>query len=352
MCPLSVGALCRGRAGFSRGLVGCILLLSLQAVAEALTSVTTYHNDPQRTGWNSSENILTPSKVTSKTFGLIASVALDAQVDAQPLVVANQTIAGQGVHTVVYVATEGNSVYAIDASSGEILNSVYLGAPVQTTVAPCTFIGLPITGILGTPTIDVSKQTIYLVADTLVGGTPTYLLHALNLQTLKDLPGSPVTVSASHLLVNGSQSAFNPNYQRQRPALLESSGNIYAAFGSFCFDSDAQSSRGWLLGWNAGTLAALNANELTNTLFSTDSNYDFYLSSIWMSGSGVAADSLGNVFFTTGNSDYQEYTYTGTTNIQESVVKMGPALTSVLDLFTPANVFTLDQFDNDYSAVE
>jgi len=160
-------------SGFLAGLVACALLLSLRGVAQALTSVTTYHNDPQRTGWNPLEQTLTPANVTSHTFGLIASVPLDDQVDAQPLVVANQMIAGQGVHTVVYVATERNTVYAIDSSSGQILKSTHLGAPVPTP--SCSIHdSLPNAGILGTPTIDVGMQAIYLVANTLVGGQSAY----------------------------------------------------------------------------------------------------------------------------------------------------------------------------------
>jgi hypothetical protein len=66
-----------------------------------------------------------------------------------------------------------------------------------------------------------------------------------------------------------------------------------------------------------------------------------------MSGVGPADDGAGNIFFVTGNSDRFLNTYTGTTNIQESVVKMPEALSGVLDLFTPSNVFTLDQNDWD-----
>jgi hypothetical protein len=337
---------------FLAGLLACALALSFGAIARAQTSVTTYHNDPQRTGWNPSEAALTPANVTPTTFGLIASVALDDEVDAQPLVVANQTIKGQGVHTVVYVVTESNTVYAIDSLSGKILlPPVNLGAPVPSPGGCST--QPSIGGILSTPTIDVAKQKIYLMAYTLVSGQATFKLHALNLQTLQDGPGSPINVSASHTLANGSSTTLNPAFQRQRPALLESSGNIYAAFGAACpNDFRAGHSRGWLLGWNAGTLAALGANEVTDTLATARTNIsgeNYFLSSIWMSGYGVAADAQGNVFFTTGNSDPFHDTYTGTTNIQESAVKMPPALTSVLDLFTPANVFTLDLHDTDYS---
>ena len=192
-----------------------------------------------------------PSNVTATTFGLIASVTLDDQVDAQPLVVANQIIQGQGMHTVVYIATENNTVYAIDSSTGSILKTANLGAPVPRPLG-CTLNG-PNVGITGTPTIDVEKQTIYVMAYTLVAGQPNYRLHALNLQTLQDKAGSPINVTASHRLTDGSRLSFNSQVERQRPALLESDGNIYAGFSSFC-DFSPGSSRG---GFWAGTLEAL-----------------------------------------------------------------------------------------------
>jgi hypothetical protein len=331
------------------GLLACFFGLTFYGVVQAQTSVTTYHDDNLRTGWNPSESILTPSNVTPTTFRMISSVALDDLVDAQPLVVANQTIAGQGVHNVVYVATENNTVYAIDSSIGSILQKVNLGAPVPMPLG-CNNNG-PNVGITGTPTIDVQNQTIYVMAYTLVAGQPTYRLHALQLQSLQEEAGSPITVVASHSLANGSQYSFIPKVQRQRPGLLESNGNIYAGFGSFC-DFATGRSRGWLLGWNAQTLTPLAANELTDRRASAPipGGGSWFLSSIWMSGDGIADDEAGNVFFVTGNSDKYVNTYTGTTNIQESVVKMPEALTSVLDLFTPSNFFSLDQHDTDYSS--
>jgi FG-GAP-like repeat len=320
------------------------VLANFGCTAEAPT--VTYHNDAQRTGWNPKESTLTTDNVGPSTFGLIASVPLDDQVDTQPLVVANQMIEGQGeLHTVVYVATEGNTVYAIDSSSGSILRTGRLGAPVPEPLG-CVNNG-PNVGITGTPTIDAHRQTMYVVAYTLIGGQPTYQLHALNISTLEDEPGSPITIAGSHALANGSIFNFDPAVQRQRPALLQSRGKIYAGFGSFC-DWKQDKSRGWVLGWNAATLAPLGANELTNTLTTAGgdgcSSGPCYLSSVWMSGYGVAADQSGSPYFVTGNSGAA---YTGTSNIQESGVKMSGDLSSVEDLFTPSNVSSLDGGDND-----
>src|SRR5208282_3365858 len=111
-------------------------------------------------------------------------------------------------------------------------------------------------------------------------------------------------------------------------------------------DLSANLSRGWLLGWTAGSLTPFPSNQL-NDLQATDED-TFFLSSIWMSGYGPSTDDEGNILFVTGNSDPN--TYDGITNIQESVVKMSPALTTVLDLFTPDDQVSLDQGDVDFGS--
>jgi len=321
--------------------IGTLVALSNE-VTVGCTSVTTYHNDNQRTGWNQHENTLTPANVNAADFGLVPlaqnPVPLDDQVDAQPLIVTGQNIEGQGVHTVVYVATENNSVYAIDSWSGQVLKHVNLGTPVPESALPgsCNN-NAPNVGINSTPTIDVRAQTLYVIDFVMLGGTPTHRLHALDLSTLKDKPGSPVTISASQTLTDGTSYTFAASNHRQRSALLEANGNIYAGFASFC-DIKADLSRGWLLGWNRSSLAGLPANQLNDRDVTPS---PFYLSSIWMSGYGVAADGNGDLFFVTGNSDPNKDTYTGSTNIQESVVKLSPDLTTIKDLFTPCNVFNM-----------
>jgi len=318
------------------------------AVAVGQISVTTYHYDNNRTGWNSKESILTPANVNKTSFGLLHTVTVDDQVDAQPLVVPGVLItAGQyegTTHDVVYVATGNNTVYAIDTNSGTILLSRNLGAPVPMPLG-CNNNG-PNVGITSTPVIDAASKILYLMAYTQKNGVQSYELHALALGSLTDAV-SPELVKASHTLNDGTKFTFNATYQRQRPALLLANGSIYAGFGSFC-DFSGNLSRGWLLGWTAGTLTPFTSNRL-NDVQATDPD-SFFLSSIWMSGYGPAVDDSGNILFVTGNSDYSGTTYDGVTNIQESVVKVSPTLTTVEDLFTPSNQASLDSIDEDFGS--
>ncbi len=344
MTPLRLHAHIRGLAGIA-SLVSFLLLLNFSAFAQ--TAVTTYHNDNNRTGWNSAETSLTPATVNSSSFGVLAKVALDDQVDAQPLVVPGVNITAgknQGVHDVVYVVTGNDTVYAIDANIGTVLLSQSLGKPVTWPLG-CNNNG-PNVGIDSTPVIDLSSNTIYVIAYTQDSTGPAYRIHALDLGSLTDKI-TPTVVAASHTLLDGTTFNFNATYQRQRPALLLANGNIYAGFGSFC-DFSANLSRGWLLGWNAATLAPLSANRMNDT--QPNSPDSFFLSSIWMSGYGPAADDSGNILFVTGNSDYSGTTYDGVSNIQESVVKVSSDLTTVLDLFTPSNQSNLDQGDTDFGS--
>jgi outer membrane protein assembly factor BamB len=325
----------------------CILVFASASTAAAQTSVTTYHNDNYRTGWNSSETVLTPANVNSTSFGLLITVRLDDQVDAQPLVVPGVNITAgnnRGTHDVVYVVTENDTVYAIDANAGTLLWNVSLVKPVSQPLG-CNNNG-PNVGITSTPVIDTGSNTLYVMAYTQDSTGPAYRLHALDLGSLADKV-APEVVKASHTLSNGTTFVFNPTYQRQRPGLLLANGNIYAGFGSFC-DFSANVSRGWLLGWNAATLAPLSADRLNDTQPTSPSH--FFLSSIWMSGYGPAADDSGDVLFVTGNSDPSGTTYDGVTNIQESVVKVAPNLTNVVDLFTPSNQSGLDQGDVDFGS--
>jgi hypothetical protein len=327
-----------------------VLAISVFVSASALlaagqTAVTTYHYDNYRTGWNQNESVLTPANVTKATFGLLHTVTLDDQVDAQPLVVPGVIITAgnnQGTHDVAYIATEHNTVYAIDVHTGTVLLNPNFGTPVTWPLG-CNNNG-PSVGINSTPVIDPASNTLYVMIYTQDKTGPAYRLHALDLGSLTDKV-TPQVVTASQTLNNGTTFNFNAAYQRQRPALLLANGSVYAGFGSFC-DFAANVSRGWLLGWTAGSLTPFPSNQL-NDLQATNRD-TFFLSSIWMSGYGPAADDAGNILFVTGNSDSN--TYDGVTNIQESVVKVSNTLNGVIDLFTPDNQVSLDQEDGDFGS--
>jgi hypothetical protein len=328
----------------------CLAAIALMAGCERHRAVTTYHYDNLRTGWNSEEHRLTPAKVGGPRFGLLHTVTLDDQVDTQPLVTPDERIMGgssPGKHDVVYVATEGNTIYAIDASSGAVLLSRNFGTPVPQSALPgmCGNNG-PNVGIDGTPVLDRETNSMYVIVYTYESSVPIYRIHALDLSTLSDRVPA-VVVAGSHTLTDGTTFSFNAAFQRQRPALVLAHANVYAGFGSFC-DIRADVSRGWVLGWQAGTLTPLPANQLNDRQATSPDS--FFLSSIWMSGYGIAADSSGNLYFVTGNSDYSGATYDGTTNIQESVVKMSPDLTTVQSLFTPSDQSSLDMGDADYGS--
>ena len=342
------------------------LLCSVQAMAAPTPpkgAVLTWHDDNFRTGWQQQETILTTSTIGS--LGISFSVGLADQVDAQPLVIPG-FING---HDIVFVADESNNVYQIDASTGAILNQVNLGSPVPRPFSCGN--GGPNVGIDSTPVIDWVSRTLFVVAYVNVGGaTPTYFLHALDLNTLADKVSPPLTVSASHLQTDGATLlTFDATYQRQRAALLFANGKVYAAFASYC-DFQANHSRGWLLGWswNGSALAALAGNQLDDRQPSPPAT--FLLDSIWMSGAGPASDESGNLIFSTGNSAPSTWTDTtpcsGTatgkvptsvpcSNIQESVVKLKGDLTGVTGLFSPnaqygsfsPNTTAMDQADED-----
>src|ERR1019366_322808 len=335
------------RIGGTAVLAVLVFISAGALLAAGQVAVPTYHYDNNRTGWNKHETVLTPANVGIPSFGWLRTVALDDQVDAQPLVVPGvQITAGQyqGSHDVVYVATEGNTVYAIDVHSGTVLLSPRFGTPVPMPLG-CNNNG-PNVGINSTPVIDPDSKTLYVMVYTQDPSGPAYRLHALDLGNLKDKV-KPEVVRASHSLTDGTTFTFNATYQRQRPGLLLANGSIYAGFGSFC-DYGANLSRGWLLGWTAGTLQPFPSNRLNDQ--QSTSPDAFFLSSIWMSGYGPSTDDEGNILFATGNSDPSGSAYDGVTNIQESVVKVSPTLTTVLDLFTPSNQAALDRQDNDFGS--
>jgi len=299
----------------------------------ALAGVYTWKYDNTRQGQNTSEATLTRANVNPQQFGKIASYALDGYAYAQPLYVSG-VATSTGVYNVVYVATEHDTVYAFDAdgeAAAPLWKVSFINPPGIIPVPPAdtgeTGDLIPECGISGTPVIDPSTQTLYVVVNTKEAGpTYPYRLHALDLRTGAEKPGSPVTISASA----GSVS-FDPLTHLQRPGLLLLNGAVYVAFGSH---GDRSTWQGWVLGYNAATLAPAGVY-LTAPGGSAGS-------AIWQGGAGPAADSSGGIYFETGNGPYDG------TNMGDSVVKLGTngGLTRA-DWFTPSDQATYQSADVD-----
>src|SRR5260370_8355051 len=104
--------------GMPRLGVATLLLLLVAATIPALANdVLTYHNDLSRTGQNLNETILTTSNVNSAGFGLLFTMKVDSNIDAQPLYVSGLTIGG-GSRNVGYTVTGNDSAYAFGADTG------------------------------------------------------------------------------------------------------------------------------------------------------------------------------------------------------------------------------------------
>src|ERR1700732_1477378 len=211
-------------------LIGLCCALRWMAVAQ--TNVTTFHNDNARTGQNANETVLTPSTVNSNHFGKLFSLTVDGDVYAQPLYVANVSING-GTRHVLYVATEHDSVYAIDADSGMVywhVNLIPLGGSTVDSItdAACRDL-VPEIGITGTPVIDPSTNTIYLVAKTKESGNFFQRLHAIDLVTHAEKFGGPVVISATVPgtgdASSGGNASFDPLKENQRPGRLLANGH-------------------------------------------------------------------------------------------------------------------------------
>lgn len=277
-------------------LARCGAALACAAALNAQVNVLTWHNDNARTGQNLQETLLTTRSVRFQTFGRLATLSVDGKVDAQPLSVSGLAIPGQGSHNVLYVATEHGSLYAFDADNFAPLRQVSLLGPGETPSdnRACSQI-VPEIGITATPAIDLEagpNGTIFVVAMSKDSSQRYHQrLHALDLPTLNEQPGSPVEIQAS-FPGSGVESAFDPAVHVARPGLLISHGTVYTSWGSHC---DQGAYAGWLLSYNENTLAQ------TGVLSVAPNGSE---AGIWASGSGPAADAAGDVFLLTGNGTF------------------------------------------------
>jgi len=361
------------------------LALSLSALVLALASplfaqvnVLTQHYDNSRTGANTSETVLTPANVASTNFGKLFANPVDGRIYAQPLYVQGLAIPGKGTHNVVFVATEHDSVYAFDADTAgaplwqiTLLDSAH-GAPAGATTVPNGDVSstdiVPEIGITGTPVIDLSTNTLYVVGKTKEGTTYVQRLHALDITTGAEKFAGPVALSATVSGTgNGSLNsvlAWDPKWENNRPGLLLLNGIVYIGYASH---GDNGPWHGWILAYNATTLAQ-------RAVYCPTPNGTG--GGIWMSGDGLAADVIdpvnapfGRMFIPTGNGSFNATTpYNNTMSFSDDHVRLDlttpisapvtgsqnpasfPLQLPVIDSFTPSNQATLNSQDKDVAS--
>ncbi|MDQ6744993.1 MAG: PQQ-binding-like beta-propeller repeat protein [Actinomycetota bacterium] len=285
----------------------------------AVPAWTTYRHDAARSSFDPDSTIPiapTPAWQTPTT----GAGALDGTVWGQPLVYGSRA----------YVATENNTIYALDAATGALVWSTHVATPESSGTAPCGDIG-PTIGITSTPVIDPATNRIYAVAAVRgSGGSVTHQLFAVDLGTGAVLPGFPV---------NADPPRDNPVDVLQRPALTLQGNRVLVGYGGN--DGDCASYHGWLVSVPTAGGA--------KTSFEADPSAGNHGGAIWGSGGGPALDADGNVWVATGNG------FGGSAfDFSESVVHLGPSMSLVSpgSYWAPPNWKTLDNTDADLGSSE
>jgi hypothetical protein len=334
------------------------LIISLSCIsrgwagaAPGSVAVTTYHNDLGRTGQNSQETHLTTSNVNAQQFGKRVEYPVDGYVWGQPLYVPHVLIGGS-YHNVVYVTTSNDSVYAFDADQrsavAPLWQTNFLHWPVITSVPwgdvdpeYANLNPMPQIGIIGTPVIDLSTGILYVDAMTKEHGhNYVHHLHALNITTGREMPGSPVAIEATvpgngYDNYNGTIS-FYAMRQIQRTALLLLNGVVYICWASF---GDIDPYHGWVMGYTYSSAGLQQVSVYASTANGSEGG-------IWMGAAAPAADSNGNIFLGVGNGTFD--LASGGVDSGSSVLKLNPNNgLSVSDYFAPFNQVCLSNMDLD-----
>jgi hypothetical protein len=296
-----------------------IAVLFLAAQVPAFADWPTYHKDAARTGLDP-----TAPALMNSVNQVWAHTGLDADVYAEPLVYG----------TMVMVATEANTVYALDAATGNQLWSKNYGIAVPNSQFPCG--NIDPAGVTGTPVIDTTSGTMYFAAMVWDGTTSAsihYKLEAINLNAGgTELWNRTITPTDPTY-------TFDPLIEGQRAALSLASGNVYIPFGGRAGDCGHGSTdyRGWMVGapvTGSGTLLS----------FPLPTGIGSGAGGFWAT-SGNALDAANNLYVTSGNTRS-----TTTFDYGESVLKLSPTL-ALTDYFAPSDWASLNGSDTDLGSV-
>ncbi|KAH8155190.1 uncharacterized protein LAJ45_00199 [Morchella importuna] len=335
-----------------------LLILSLLCanVVDALhsTDTITSGGDNTRSGYQPNHN-MDPAVVGSSQFGIIWRKKLSGRYnDWNEQIFAQALIYTPDDAQFVYVASQQNWVYKIDAKTGDILVSKNLHIPfLVAELDNCNDISQTI-GSTATGVIDPDTNTWYFTMKTYRDQTGVekgrangrYYVHALDTRTLEEKPNFPIDLEGL-IASNNAIRMFQGGIHHQRPALMQSGPYIYAGFASHCVQYNFT---GWIIGWHGTT------GQIVEKFATEGGPEDKKGGGVWMSGGGIAQDSPNRMFFATGNgyaSQLSNIPVPGRqppTALEEAVVHMSIAADGslgVVDFFMPWEKQALDGADKD-----
>lgn len=267
------------------------------------TDWTTYHGNNSRTADAS-------STIAGRALPCVLpgweSQALNGDVYAEPLV----------FHGMAIVVTEENVVYSMNLTSGGIIWSTQLGAPVDGSSLQCGNINP--TGITATPVIDPAMGTLYVVAFKAPG---VHYLVAMDVGT-----------GRIKFTVPADPSGSDPLVQQERGALAFGNGRVYVTYGGL--EGDCGDYHGWVVGINANGSGSMLTYEVPSQRGA----------GIW-TPSGAALDAAGDLFVATGNG-----ASTTSFDFSNAVIELSPTLQE-LAYFAPSEWVQLNQGDTDLGSV-
>jgi outer membrane protein assembly factor BamB len=290
------------------------------ASAVNTVNITQHHNHPSRDGLYVDPGF-TPAAAADLKRDLSFNGAISGNVYAQPLYLDN----GPNGAAAVFVVTESNNVYALEAAGGNVIWQTNVAQSVPVSSLPCGNVN-PV-GIVGTPIIDLPSRTLFFDALATSNGTVKHLIFALNLDTGGLNSGWPVDVDAK---VSFGNTSFSSLAQGQRGALGLLNGILYVPYGGNY--GDCGTYHGWLVGVPLDDPAGVLA-------WATSANGG----GAWAVG-GTASDGT-NVYLATGNT-FSAATWGG----GEAIIRMqpGPLFSGQsIDYWTPTNWPSLDSGDLD-----
>ncbi|MGD0141525.1 MAG: hypothetical protein ABSC92_00035 [Rhizomicrobium sp.] len=301
------------------------LALLVSVPAMSADNVVTYHNSIFRNGAYRVPG-LTLAAAANIRAETVFKTAVTGNIYAQPLYYRAEGAS----HGVVIVATESNSVYALDDRSGKTVWKTQLRASVPLSDLPCGNIDPD--GITGTPVIDPVAGVVYLDALTKTSAGPRHMVYALSLTDGSIVPNWPLDIQ---MALASAGVTFSSSTQGERSALLLSGNDLYVTYGGNYGDC----------GTYNGTVVQLQT-QTPQLLASWQTRANG--GGIWAQG-GIAGDG-NSLFVTTGNTMGASHWMDG-----EAIIRLRPGLvhsTNRNDYFTPSNWKDLDNSDEDLGGTE